>query len=414
LGHGRSGGINFVHSDHNTFSNNTLDDGNDNLLLIHSDRNFVSGNRITRGRHVLWCIRAGNFNIICDNYFHNEWQKIGEVYDAEKDPPIIFDAAKHNLIERNTFAYAPSSGNKAPYAGIQYAGQEGIIRQNIFYDIVGPGLDMTLYKQEARYNTHNRVYNNIFHHIGFGGINLSGQTEFAFDDNVFKNNILTGSVFAASDTRWKWYTQVLAGQPVQLFLGRMTGFQFENNNLFGRGGDEPYLITWGSRNAAANPPGRTVAWWEANHDTVFRGNTTVDPRYVNEEAHDFHLKPDSPLIGAGAFLTTTTTSGNGTVLPVEDVRYFCDGFGARDEARRPVSGDLIQLEGHEQAAQILAINYTANTLQLNQVLSWSAGQGVALHYPGKKPDLGAYAYVSSPPPQEPAAPSTTPTTIPKP
>ncbi|MHC4417076.1 MAG: hypothetical protein ACYSU6_00660, partial [Planctomycetota bacterium] len=72
-----------------------------------------------------------------------------------------YDCTKYNLIERNTFAYTPSSGNHSPYAGIQYAGQNGIIRNNIFYDTIGPALSLTLYGREANYNTGNRIYNNV-------------------------------------------------------------------------------------------------------------------------------------------------------------------------------------------------------------------------------------------------------------
>ena len=391
---GTTGSIKFYGSQHNVVAGNTLDLGNDNILLIHSDRNLVSGNRITRGRHTLWCIRAGNFNVIRDNYLHNALQKIGEVYDAETDPPIQYDCTKHNLIERNVFAYTPSSGNSSPYAGIQYAGQEGIVRHNVFYETVGPALDLTLYSDEARYNTHNRVYNNVFHHTDFAGISISGSTAYAFTDNIIKNNILTKSIFVANDTRWTWYTQVLAGKPVQLMTGRVADFVFENNNLFNQAADELWLIAYGRRDSSSNPPPQTVAGFQAKYPTVFRANLQADPQFVDEAGHDFHLRTGSPMIDAGAFLTKTAAAGSGTVLPVEDVRYFFDGFGICDENGRPLIGDLVQLDGDTRVARVLAIDYAANTLQLDQVLSWTAGQGVALRYLGTRPDVGAYEYAA--------------------
>jgi hypothetical protein len=391
---GTTGSIKFYLSDDNVVWNNVIDGGNDNLLLIHSDRNLVEGNRITSGRHTLWCIRAGNFNVIRDNYFYNALQKIGEVYDAETDPPIQYDCTKHNLIQGNVFAYTPSSGNSAPYAGIQYAGQEGIIRQNVFYSTVGPALDLTLYSDEARFNTHNRVYNNDFYATSFAGISLSEAFWYTFTDNIIKNNILTKSIFVANDTRWTWYTQVLAGKPVQLMTGRVADFVFENNNLFNQAADELWLIAYGARDSSSNPPPQTVTGFQAKYPTVFRANLQADPQFVDEAGHDFHLRTGSPMIDAGAFLTKTVAAGSGTVLPVEDVRYFFDGFGICDENGKPLLGDLVQLEGDTRVARVLAIDYAANTLQLDQVLSWTAGQGVALRYLGQRPDVGAYEYAA--------------------
>lgn len=123
LAQGTTGIIKFMFSDKNKVLNNTIHDGNDNLLLIHSDSNLVAGNHMMKGRHSIWCIRAGFFNVIKNNYFHNEIQKIGEIYDAENDPPLIFDTTKYNLVEANQFAKTPSSGDSSPYAGIQFAGQ---------------------------------------------------------------------------------------------------------------------------------------------------------------------------------------------------------------------------------------------------------------------------------------------------
>ena len=391
---GTTGSIKFYGSHYNAVTGNILDAGNDNVLLIHSDRNLVARNRITSGRHALWCIRASNFNVIRDNYFYNAIQKIGEVYDAETDPPIIYDATKHNLIERNEFAWTASSGNASPYAGIQYAGQEGIIRLNIFHSTIGPALDLTLYSNEARYNTHNRIYNNVFQESSFAGINISGSTSYTFLDNIMRNNILANSIFVANDTRWTWYTQVLAGKPVQLMTGRLNNFVFENNNLFNSASGELYLITYGLRDSSSNPPPQTLSWWQSNYPGLFKANIKTDPMYVDKANNDFHLRPGSPMIDAGMFLTKAVGSGTGTVLPVEDARYFFDGFGIADENGQPVPGDLIQLGGQAGTARVLQIDYAANTLRLDRPVTWTAGQGVGLWYYGTRPDIGAYEYAS--------------------
>jgi hypothetical protein len=386
LSPGTTGSIKFYHSDHNQILHNTIHDGNDNLLLIHSDRNLVKGNHFLKGRHVLWCIRAGNFNVIRNNYFHNELQKIGEVYDVEaaSDAPVAFDASHHNVIDRNVFAKTASSGDHSPFAGIQYAGQHGIIRRNVFYETIGPALDFTLYPDEARYNYNNHAYHNVFHKTDFAGITLPGTGSFTFHDNVIRNNILLGSVFVANDTRWPWYTGELAGKPVQLMTGRLEGFLFERNNLFNRQANEPYLITHGSRNSS-NLPQQSVAWWESSRPGVFKRNLEADPLFVDAANHDYHLRNESPMIDAGVFLTMTTGAGSGTTMPVDDPGCFYDGYGIAGE-----QGDVIQLSGHTATARVTGIDYANRRLMLDQALSWENGQGVALRFAGNGPDLGAF------------------------
>ena len=386
---GTTGSLKLVHSHDNRILDNTLHDGNDNLLLIHSNRNVVQGNSFMKGRHTLWAIRAGSFNVMRNNYFHNEDQKIGEIYDNEHktDPPVLYEAARHNLVENNTFAKTASSGDKSPYAGIQFAGQRCIIRKNQFYGIVGPALDLTLYSDEARYNYENRVYNNVFHNTDFAGIRLSGSSRGTFHDNVFKNNVLSKSLFVANDTRWPWYTQELAGKPVQFLIGRLDGFVFENNNLFNRFSGEPYLITYGMRSSSSSHTQQNLTWWQDEYPRLFQGNMQFDPLFVDEANHDFHIQETSPMIDAGAYLTNTVGSGTGTWMPVEDVMYFYDGFGIAGE-----TGDSIQLNGQIQTARIMSIDYGSSRLKLDRSLSWREGQGVSLAYRGSAPDLGVHEY----------------------
>ncbi|NLX15173.1 MAG: PKD domain-containing protein, partial [Phycisphaerales bacterium] len=373
---------------HNTISDSTQD----NLSLVHSDRNLVEGNTITKAAHTLWAIKCGNFNVVRDNYFHNERQKIGEIYDCHNvgfnHEYYIYDSTKYNLVERNIFAYAPSSGNHSPYAGIQYAGQNGIIRHNRFYDTVGPALDLTLYAHEATYNTDNRIFHNVFYATNFAGLSMSTSESYPFSGHVIKNNIFLRSNFVANDKRWKWYTKKLAGQPVQIMTAGLTGFVVDRNCLYNERPDERFLIAHGRRNRASNPEPRSLSWWQESHAHLFRDNLETDPVFMNEEKRDFQLREGSPMIDAGAYLTRTTGDGQGARLPVEDVGYFCDGFGIPGE-----KGDLIRLEGDHRVARIVRIDYSHNTLLLDQELSWRGGQGVALNYVGHAPDIGAFEYL---------------------
>lgn len=384
-------GLFFEEATHNRLLGNIIDDTTqDNVALIKSDYNLLEGNTITRAKHVLWTIKGGNFNVLRRNYFHNAIQKIGEVYDCDgvgsehqfKD----VNCTKHNLIERNIFARTPSSGDRSPYAGIQYAGQEGLVRFNIFYDNTGPALDFTLYGEEARHNLNNRACHNVFYKNHFAGIALSGRQseKYKFEGNELKNNILCQNVFVRNDKRWEWFKE-LDGKPVQVYAGAAQGFLFEHNLLWNSGAGEKYLIVLGSRDAKSNPPPQDLAGWQSSHGAAFKGNLEGDPRFVDAAKRNFRLQPGSPAEDAGAFLTRTKDAGEGTALQVADARWFVDGYGIAG-----VSGDLVQVEGHAQPVRIVKVDYQQHLLTLETPIKWAAGAGVSLPWSGKAPDLGAF------------------------
>jgi hypothetical protein len=376
-GGGSRGGIRFEHSNYNTISNNTIGGGSDNIGLIHSDRNLIEANNITSGRHTLWTIHAGNFNVIRNNYFYNAIQKIGEIFDASSDPPIMYNATKYNLVEHNIFAYTPGSS----YAGIQYAGQNGIIRNNVFYDGQGVGLAMACYPDEALWNTYNRVYHNVFYNNTGGGIETGYSNplypEYHFLDNMFKNNIL----YKNHPGPEVWNDNLPGGS--QITHRRMVGFVFTNNNIINETPGENDVI-W--RNTG--PTLISLVTAETNYPSLYVNNKEVVPGFIDTESYNFHLNSSSPMIDAGTFLTKTVGVGSGTSMAVEDATYFCDGFGIEGE-----KGDVIQLKGDTKTARIIGIDYANNTLTLDQPLSWTVDQGVSLAYNGSAPDIGAYEYV---------------------
>ncbi len=99
-----------------------------------------------------------------------------------------------------------------------------------------------------------------------------------------------------------------------------------------------------------------------------------------------NLKSNSPCIDAGGSLTTITTdSGSGMSFTVDDAGYFMDGWGIID-------GDIVQLEGQTQTAQITNVEYDSNIITVDISLTWNKGQGISLAYKGSAPDAGAYEY----------------------
>lgn len=324
-----------------------------------------------RASHTLWVIKCGNFNVIRDNYFYNEIQKIGEIYDCDNvgfdHEFTLHDATKYNLVEGNTFAktnayYSTSGGN-----GIQYAGQNGIIRQNVFY-ANNTGLGMQNYSQEARFNTHNRVYNNVFHKNLCGGITTMDSSVGGFEDNLFANNILNKNTDCERpDTPYQ-----------HVYRNDMSGYQFDTNNFFSGNVGDNVIGHWGST-------GISLVDAQNTKPAFYVNNLERDPQFVDEVNRYFTLEPTSPMIDAGRFLTATVGSGSGTTLVVDDAGYFYDGFGIAGE-----TGDEIQLQGSNETAHIVEINYANHTITLDRALNWNAGQGVALKYNGTAPDMGAF------------------------
>ncbi|MBN2007674.1 MAG: right-handed parallel beta-helix repeat-containing protein [Anaerolineae bacterium] len=369
---GTTGNVRFISSDHNRIEGNVMDTGNDNLLLIDSDYNLVQGNVIREGRHSIFGIRCGNYNLLRDNYFSNTIQKIGEVYDCGEDTsavPHAFNAAHHNVIEHNIFADADSYYSTSGGNGIQYAGQDGIIRRNVFYH-TNVGLGMQVYGDEALYNHNNRVVHNVFYDNDCAGIAVRGDNV----GNVYKNNILfanKGVGGASGDCFGDGPAQILYRNP-------MAGFYFERNNLFNTAPGEAVIQQeFGS--------GNTLATFETNYPDLFSANLETEPGFNNAGGYDFTLKNDSLMINAGTFLAHAVNNGSGTALAVDDARYFSDGFGIEG-----ATGDLIQLEGQTETAVAVGVDYEANVLTLDRPLSWEAGQGVSLAYTGDAPDMGAY------------------------
>ena len=66
-----------------------------------------------------------------------------------------------------------------------------------------------------------------------------------------------------------------------------------------------------------------------------------------------------------------------------------DGWGMQALG---VLGDIIQLEGQTKRAKIINVDYSTNTITVDESLTWTKGQGVSLAYSGNKPDIGAYEY----------------------
>jgi len=384
-------------SDYNQLLDSVLEhagtDGGDTICIRReATHNLIQGSSVLEGGHACWAIRGSSFNILRDNYFVNPSQKIAEVYDSVTLGPSVM--TEHNVIEGNRFDYIPKHPDRSPYSGIQFCGQNTIIRRNRFYDECGPGLRLGIWGSgsfpEAGRDFGNRIYHNVFYGNRLSGIITCAVTsvEIDFSDNVIKNNILSENWYDQQDFRSHcplYFT--CNGHTIQFKPGRLDGYLFENNCVYGSESD--WVIVGGWRVALFEPPNHDLAWWEANHPALFRDNVQTDPQFLDAPNWDFHLTGGSPMIDAGAHLTAVAADSSGPELLVADAKYFCDGFGIDG-----VAGDVIRLEGSAQTARVLAVDYGTNTLTLDRPVSAVVGQGVSLDYLGAAPDIGAFEYVS--------------------
>jgi hypothetical protein len=331
---GTTGALKLVRSSLNRIRGNSFADGSDLVLLQDdSNNNLLTGNKFGRASHSLISIRCSSENIIRNNVFDNPKQKAMEIYDCigVSDAPVRLDDTRRNVIEWNVFKGTAAARQPHKFNAIQHGGQETIVRFNVFTGNLGGGVNYQFYAEESLFVYGNRLYNNTFVNnrcYGIAGHRGSSRT---FYDNRVVNNLL----YLNYDCR-------------------------------------------GSKNQVSLRDDRQV---------IYLDNIEVDadPGFVDTAGANFHLRAESSGVDSGEFVTRAKTRGHGTDLPVDDARWFHDGFGIPGQA-----GDEIQIQGTQRTAKVIDIDYESSTLILDSSLTWERGDGVHIAYTGEAPDSGAY------------------------
>jgi parallel beta-helix repeat protein len=335
---GTTGSLKLVRSSLNRITGNSFADGSDLVLLQDdSNNNLLTENKFGRAAHSLISIRCSSENIVRNNVFDNPEQKAVEIYDCVgvSDAPVRLDGTRRNVIELNHFKGTATARQPHKFNAIQHGGQETIVRFNVFTGNQGGGVNYQYYSDESLFVHGNRLYNNTFVNNRCYGIAGQRGSSRTFYDNRVVNNLL----YLNFDCR---------------------GFK-----------DQVSL--------------------KDDRQVVYLHNVEVDadPGFVDVAGGDFRLRASSREIDSGVFVAHAKADGHGTELPVDDVRWFHDGFGIPGQA-----GDKIQIQGTQLTAEVIDVDYDSNKLILDRNLTWERGDGVHVAFAGEAPDSGAYEFTT--------------------
>lgn len=381
------GGIYIKYESHyNKILNNTVIGrvGPDDLIYLKNgpSHNVIEGNDCRYGAHVSINVHTDSmYNVVRNNRIWNPWHTSVNCF-RNCDPTLIEgniildsgeDAANIPIgLEGDGDRQGTRECHRRYHNGIELASSDCIIRNNVLVNNGMMGMDT--YPDSGLYSYNNRIYNNTFTKNYDAFYSESGNPVYG---HYIKNNIFYDNY----EYEIRQHISTTPGENDNYFV---------SNSI---NGSSIYINHMGGV--------RSLSYLQSTYGAFFHGNQEEDPLFVNpgsvndQDNSSFdpewlHLRSTSPMINAGAFLTTTTSSGSGTSIVVADASYFFDGWGIPGE-----QGDLIQLQGQTETARIVSIDYDNDRITVDRSLSWSADQGVSLPYRGSAPDIGAFEYAST-------------------
>ncbi len=339
--------------------------------------NFASSRNLFLRIHIS---RAGHRPF--GQWFDCEYNVIrGCIFDCRWGRNFEFFSTPRLLVEEcvitNGFDGSGSADGRAKLFII-----DSIFRRNVIYrNHYGP-LVINAYKYQDLPTfgmMRSRLYHNTWyrnHEYGYEMVDLGREP----DPHYVTGNIFQNNVFAYNDPGGD-------GLALLLYSNIAEDNEFNHNLLYGhRPGAKTIRYDWAFP-GVTQWQGLAMTAEEANEEmpSQFRGNIDAEPGFVDVEADDYRLRPDSPCVDAGEPLARVTGDVQGREVAVDDARWFYDGFGIPGEL-----GDLIYIGRGKTQARVTRADIDTNTLTLDRDINCARGDGVYPAHVGEAPDIGAY------------------------
>jgi hypothetical protein len=235
---------------------------------------------------------------------------------------------------------------------------------------------------------HNTIHDNDrlnSEHLHNGGIFLLAYDTIAYRDTMVVHNTLHRIGNPAYDN---------AALLIYEHDAPVEGFVFRNNIVSTTVSGVEIEVDTGTfdadHNDYFNPDGFSASWhgalldWDGYRQASGQDGQSMlsDPEFVDPDGGDFALAEHSPCVDGGGFLTQTPAGGSGTVVAVEDARFFSHGYGV-------AAGDVISVGGGPQV-RVVGVDYDTHELAVDRPLEWEAGDPVSFAFLGQAPDIGAH------------------------
>lgn len=316
-----------------------------------SERVLIEGCAFSRGGHdvlLLWPDRANRQFVLRGNVFHPSTCR-----------GVLVDSVDRILFEDNVITRM-FDGGRCAGANFQFFASDSIFRFNRIYDNWGEHLWWGRTYRETLDFHGVRAYNNVFDDNSAIALRMldTNRYDTAYD-SVFANN-----VFTRNDP---WGSR----RDVQMSEIGPEHVCWVNDLMTGTIEHEDTALEPGELPADVEP--------------MFARIVTEAPGFADPATHDHAPAADSPMRDGGLPLTSAVGDGSGRTMPVEDARWFFDGFGIAGEI-----GDVIVVGEDRREAVVVSVSLEDDTLELDRELTWLDGEIVTLRFGGAAPELGVY------------------------
>lgn len=332
---------------------------------VPCDMNLVVSNQFLYGAHDHMQLNSAS-NIFRGNFFVNApWMPTNAscytLADGETNMYGLFgnrhtkpgDAGDHqfdmrNIWEGNTFLYAGCPPDDGGAFGIELGTTNSVYRFNTWAFSLAAGVYFNT-SGTASHSRGNTVYNNVIYGNGlshtYGGSRMQSYS-YGLTMSTFENRRMSNAVV--------------------------------NNIIWANLPGDVDPVIWSNQIMRTNWIGGVGLG-----NPLFASTNGIGWHYDSGNLPDFRLQTNSPCIDAGAWLTRTRGSGSGTVVPVDEPRYFSDGH-------HMVSGDTVRFAGTTNLFTVALVDWVNREITLNASATWTNDEPFTLAFNGNAPDMGAF------------------------